>query len=462
VTRAALDGRHLAPLYVALAAFALAVVTPPGDPDTYWHLASGKWMLDHGQLLRTDVFSSTVSGQPYSVGEWLGQIILYVAYLAGGWTGLVILRGLLVGVSAFFLTRVALHGGAPVIVAVPVACAALLLSEIVWTDRPHLFTLALFPLLLDLLFSARAGRVGVLLAVPPLLLLWTNLHGGYALGLALVGIFTAEAILVRRNRAAFAITALAAFAASLVDPGSLGLGAAAAHATAPPRFIVEESPPDVTRPAGFVFAAFILGALAVALRGGGGTLLDVLLLVPLLWLGMSAQRHMPYFAFAAVPFIATALPRTWPPLQAWLARRRPYPRGAVAGFGVGVVVMAAVGLAFVPDAPDERAYPTAALDAVRSSSGVLLNEYDWGGYLIWRAPGRPVFVDGRLFPFLPDVFADWREAVELGPRWKDVLDRYKVAQVLLRPDRALVSVLRGQGWRVVTEDAHAVLLERPR
>jgi hypothetical protein len=116
----------------------------------------------------------------------------------------------------------------------------------------------------------------------------------------------------------------------------------------------------------------------------------------------------------------------------------------------------------VPDAPDERAYPTAALDAVRSSSGVLLNEYDWGGYLIWRAPGRPVFVDGRLFPFLPDVFADWREAVELGPRWKDILDRYKVAQVLLRPDRALVSVLRGQGWRVVTEDAHAVLLERPR
>src|SRR5439155_166750 len=103
------------------------------------------------------------------------------------------------------------------------------------------FTLALFPLLLDLLFTARAGRIGVLLAVPPLLLVWTNLHGGYALGLALVGIFTLDALLTRRNWAAFAITASTAFAASLVDPGSLGLGAAAAHATAPPRFIVEES-----------------------------------------------------------------------------------------------------------------------------------------------------------------------------------------------------------------------------
>ncbi|HEV8654714.1 MAG TPA: hypothetical protein VGR85_04295, partial [Candidatus Limnocylindria bacterium] len=79
-----LDGRSLAPLFVALAAFALALATPPGDPDTYWHLASGKWMVDHGTLLRADVFSSTVNGQPYSVGEWLGQIVLYVAYLAGG------------------------------------------------------------------------------------------------------------------------------------------------------------------------------------------------------------------------------------------------------------------------------------------------------------------------------------------------------------------------------------------
>jgi hypothetical protein len=456
-----MNGRSLAPLFVALAAFALALATPPSDPDMYWHLASGKWMLDHGQLLRADVFSSTVNGQPYSVGEWLGQIVLYVAYLAGGWTGLVILRGLLVGVCAFFLTRVALRGGAPIIVAVPVTCAALLLSEIVWTDRPHLFTLALFPLLLDLLLAARAGRFGLLLGVPPLMLLWTNLHGGYALGLALVGVFTLEALLTRRNFAAFAITASTAFAASLVDPGSLGLSAAAAHATAPPRFIVEESPPDVTRPAGFVFAAFIIGTLALAMRSGG-SLLDLLLLAPLLWLGLSAQRHMPYFAFAAVPFISAAIPRAWSPLEAWLARRRPYPRGAIVGFGAGVAAMALAGVAFVPNAPNERAYPTVVLDAVRSGSGVLLNEYDWGGYLIWRAPERPVFVDGRLFPFLPDVFADWRTAVELGPRWKEVLERYQVTQVLLRPDRALVSALREQGWRVVGGDAGSVLLERPR
>ena len=68
-----LDGRALAPLYVALAAFALALATPPGDPDTYWHLASGKWMLDHGALLRADVFSSTVNGIA-AIVSWLLRV----------------------------------------------------------------------------------------------------------------------------------------------------------------------------------------------------------------------------------------------------------------------------------------------------------------------------------------------------------------------------------------------------
>src|SRR4029450_12862046 len=79
-----LNGRKLAPLFVALAAFGLGLATRPSDPDMYWHLASGKWMLDHGQLLRTDVFSSTVNGQPYSVGEWRRRNRPYFLSLATG------------------------------------------------------------------------------------------------------------------------------------------------------------------------------------------------------------------------------------------------------------------------------------------------------------------------------------------------------------------------------------------
>jgi hypothetical protein len=448
---------RIAPLFIASAAFAIAVSLPGGDPDTYWHLASGKWMVDHGQLLRADVFSSTVNGAPYSVGEWLGELAIYGAYLLGGWAGIALLRATLVAVGAFFVTRVALRA-APAPFAIAVTAIALALSEITWTDRPQLFTFALFPLLLELLIVARAGRTRLVFAVPPLILLWTNLHGGYALGLALVAIFGAEAILTRRNAIPFAAAAVLALGASFVDPGSLGLGAAAAHATSPPRFIVEEAPPDVLRPSGFVFALFGLATLGLALARGG-TLLEALLLVPLFWLGLSAQRHMPYFALAATPYIAAGVSDLW---WRWRpASRFAMPRPVIVGVGAGLVAIVAVSVATAPFAPDESRYPTAARAALAATSGNLLNEYDWGGYLIWRVPERPVFVDGRLFPFLPDVFTEYEEMVFVRPGWRDQLDRHAIAQVLLRPDRPLVTALRELGWTIVAEDATAVVLQRP-
>ena len=423
----------------------------------YWHLASGQWMLDHGAVLKNDVFSSTVTGQPYSVGEWLGEIVLYVSYAAGGWTGLVLLRSALIAVSAFFVTRLALRSGVPLAFGLALAIAALLLSSILWTDRPNLFSLALFPLLLDLLLAARAGRTRLLVAAPALVLVWTDLHGGYALGLVLIGLFTLDALLRRGPWRPFAIATALAAIATLLDPGALGFGSAFAHAIAPPRYIVEEMPPDVLTPAGLVFAAFVLGVIAAGMRAGG-TLLDALVLVPLLALALSAQRDMPYFAFAALPYLAAALPLAvpWRP-AAWRA-----PRGVLAGMTVGVVASVLVTLTALPSVPDERAYPAGAVALLGRTSGALLNEYDWGGFLIWRAPAHPVFIDGRLLPFLPDVLAEWQTAVRLGPGWRDVLARRQVATVLLRPDRPLAGALREDGWRVLGEAPGAwVLLARP-
>src|SRR3989442_2005026 len=103
-----LKATRIAPLYMAAASFAIALAIPPGDPDTYWHLASGKWMVEHGQLLRSDAFSSTVSGAPYSVGEWLGELVIYGAYVLGGWAGIALLPATVLAVGPFFIQPVRL------------------------------------------------------------------------------------------------------------------------------------------------------------------------------------------------------------------------------------------------------------------------------------------------------------------------------------------------------------------
>lgn len=492
------------PLCVAAATFIVAVGLPSSDPDMWWHLASGRWMLDHGELLRVEIFSSTAAGRPYAVGEWLGQLVLAAVHGAAGWPGLAVLRAALVALAAFSLTRIALRaagrGTAPrgaTAIAVAVVGIALALSKIAWTDRPQLFTIALFPVLLDLLFTARAGERRALFAVPPLLFVWSDLHGGYALGLVVVAIFLVDAALERRDAGAFALAAAASFVVVLANPGAIGVLPATAHIATAPRAIVEESPPDVLTPAGAVFALFAVAVLGSLLLRGG-PLLAVLLLVPLLWLALTAQRHMIFFVFAAVPFLTEAAGAAW----AWWgasrrgrgsvaiarasdrgrsaqgasipsdgsagakrARRdRPRQRRRLAPGVAALLWIAAIASIPVsaPTAPDESLYPKEALAALRASSGVLIHEYDWGGYLIWNVPERPVFVDGRLVPYVPDVLEEHLRATLLRVGWRRILEHHSVAQALLDPERPLAGALREEGWRVLREGNGYVLLERPR
>ncbi len=447
------------PLAVASAVFIVAVGLPSTDSDTYWQLAMGRWMLDHHAFLRQDIFSSTVAGAHFGVGEWLGQIAFAGSFAAAGWAGVAVLRATLLAVSAFFVVRLARRGGTPWWISLPLVVAALLVSKITWTDRPQLFTLAIFPALLELLLSLPDGFSRRLLVLPPLFLVWTNLHGGYLLGLAIVAIFAAEAVLTRGRRGLpLALTAVACVAITFLNPAPLELaGAAREDFLNPPRFLTEFLPPDVVTPAGALFAAFVLLVIGSALRRGG-SLIEAMLLAPLLYLAFTAQRQMLFFCFAATAFLGarlTGLVRVRRTLELPVPVRVPV--------ALALVIAALASAPTAPTRPDERAYPAAALDSLRQDSGVLLNEYDWGGYLIFNLPERPVFIDGRYVPYLGGVLADYRALVGLRPGWRDLLDKYKVSELLLRPDRPLAVALREDGWRVRSSDADGrwIVLARP-
>ena len=447
------------PLAVASAVFIIAVGLPSTDSDTYWQLAMGRWMLDHHAFLRQDIFSSTVAGAHFGVGEWLGQISFAGSFAAAGWAGVAVLRATLLAAAAFFVVRLARRGGTPWWISLPLVVAALLVSKITWTDRPQLFTLALFPALLGLLLSLPTGFSRRLLILPPLFLVWTNLHGGYLLGLAIVAIFAVEAVLTRGRRGVpLALTAIACVAVTFLNPAPLELaGAAREDFLNPPRFLTEFLPPDVVTPAGALFAAFVLLVIGSALLRGG-SLLEAMLLAPLLYLAFTAQRQMLFFCFAATAFLGarlSGLVRSPPAFELPVPVRLPV---------ATVLVIAALASALAaPTRPDEHAYPAAALDTLRQDSGILLNEYDWGGYLIFNLPERPVFIDGRYVPYLGGVLADYRALVGLRPGWRDLLDKYKVSELLLRPDRPLAVALREDGWRVRSSDADGrwIVLSRP-
>lgn len=472
------------PLAVAAATFTLAVGMPAGDPDMWWNLASGRWMVEHGDGLRVDVFSSTATGEPYALGQWLGEVLLYGSYATGSWMGVALLRASLIALAALAVTRLALRS-APARVALPLAALAIALSASTWTDRPQLFTVAFFPLVLELCLAARAGSRPALVATVPLVALWANLHSGYALGIAALWIFALEAVLERRPALPPLAAAVLATAIVSSEPGALSLLRAIGHVAGSTVRIIEESPVDPLTPFGALFALFVVTTVAVFMLRGA-SLLAALVLVPVLWLALSAQRHVPLFGFAAVPFLAgpiTSLieevgtgahgaPASLDPTAAEM-KKRGGPEGAdraryltsrLALPLAGALWLGALAsIATADPSPDLRAYPTGARPALEGSRGVLLNEYDWGGYLIWSVPTRPVFVDGRLYPFAGNgVMRAYQDAVHVLPSWRATIERWNVAQALVRPDRALAQALRDDGWTVRSAGDGYVLLERPR
>ena len=100
------------PWIVGLLAMLRALASPSAllhDPDTYMHIAAGRWMLTHGALPIADPFSFTMAGQPWAPSEWGGELLLSMVYAGAGWGGLVVLSaacfGLAIGILTYFLLR---------------------------------------------------------------------------------------------------------------------------------------------------------------------------------------------------------------------------------------------------------------------------------------------------------------------------------------------------------------------
>jgi hypothetical protein len=110
-----------------------------------------------------------------------------------------------------------------------------------------------------------------------------------------------------------------------------------------------------------------------------------------------------------------------------------------------------------PTGPDLGRYPTAALPVLAPGPG-LLNDYDWGGFLIWSAPRTPVFVDGRLTPYLPGVVADYTTILNVRPGWREVVARRGVRELLVRPDAPVAVRAAELGWPVRALGSTAVLI----
>ena len=387
-------------LAAALAAFGLAAFSPGllNDGDTYWHIRAGEWMIAHGSVLRADVFSYTAAGHDWHTQEWLAEILMALSWRAG-WPGVHLLfagcTGLTAGVTAFFVRKRMDFIPALLTVVLGLACVTGSLLA-----RPHMLALPLLAIWAAGLAAAREqDRTPSwwLIAVMPL---WANLHGSFAFGLTLAGALAIEAIVQSAQRKKTALGwapfLLAATASATITPFGIqtllfpfklsalqGLG-----------HIGEWQASDFSH-----VTPFAIALLAVLFVLGRGQVkvppLRLLLLLGLIALALAHARHQMLLGVTAPILLADALGRAWSGKN----ENRPPLFAVIAGFAL--VVLIAVRLAVPVTRGDDPVSPVSALAHVPRfvRETPVLNDYAFGGYLIWNGV-RP-FIDSRA-----DLYGD--------------------------------------------------------
>jgi hypothetical protein len=413
-----------------------------------WHLASGRWMLEHREVLDHDVFSFTSDGAEWVDHEWLFQVVTAALFDLGGAPALVVMRMLVVAALMLLLIRIGTKSGLDPPVALLLAALVVLAARPRFFLRPELFTLVLLPLAMWL-FADRRGRRFWPLPLIAVIALGANLHGAILVAPILISIWFSGEVgdqLIRRqlDRAMLSSGAIgvgAALLAPLLNPHGWRVW------TVPFRLAEMVRQPHIPNPewispgpadAPALFAAFVLVALVlIAARAA-----------PQYWfstLGTAALavkhiRNIGLFFVLLPQNVAPALAR-WPLFAAdgVPARSRPRLRLALCLTLVGILGVSAIvrpwpraGFGFAEDW-----YPEKALRFLTDEqllAGNLYNDVRFGGWLILNGyPDRQVFIDDRNEihePLLREIWEIFTRS-DVGA-WESLLQRWRIDTVLLR------------------------------
>ena len=435
------------------------------DSDTYWQISIGQWIIDHGSLPRTDIYSFTKAGEPWTSSSWLAQVLLAGSYDLAGWTGPVVLASASIALT-FALLAWILGRRISSTYAIVVTLAALVLSSPHFLARPHVLVL---PVMLawayGLLSASERGQAPSFWLLP-LIALWANLHGGFIFGLLLVGAFAIDALWnadVARQKplllrwTAFGVGALMACCLTPYGWGSILASRKILDLGELLHLIYEWMPADFSSLGAFEMSILVL--IAAALYSGVKLSPPrIALVLGLLHMALSHVRNLEIFALL-LPLVALAPVASQFALQPARSARITAPLAAAAVLAVMLGASSWALAARSAFSPPEVQSPAAAVEALQAlHPRRVLNDLPFGGYMIWRK--MPVFIDGRAELYGEAFEMAYYRALQLKDvnQFLDILKTWDIDAVLLTPSTPAVGLLDNiSGWQRVYSDGNAVL-----
>ena len=438
------------------------------DTDFYWHLTYGQWIVDHRAIPPVDFFSWTFSGQPYQLTQWLGEAMMGLAYQMAGLDGTKLLSVLLAAITigfAWLAARRYVHTAAAFGLAV--MCN---LVQIVTPMRPQLFSFALLAVATYMVVSFMdTRRVRYLAGYPLMMAAWVNLHGGFIVGLLLLGLMatglTVEAVISRRIKdelrtlvAAWSIVG-ASLLATFLNPYGVKaiLTVIMIGGLRSSSVISEWMPVNLTTELGWFYLLNLVPFVALmVISGCRPRVTHGLIATFFLVFGVMANRQVAMCAAVMAPMTAALLARTphYARMQPTMVDpSRPVLYSLIAAVLVGTFPAVAATGNGTWAATMNLQYPVKATDFVEKNglTDRLMSDTLEASYLIHR--GVPVFVDGRMDLYRDQHFFEWYLASRAAPGWGKVLEKHRPSALLLRLDMAIRQAALATGsWKQVYED----------
>jgi hypothetical protein len=464
------------------------------DGDTGWHIRTGDWILQHGQVPTTDPFSFTMPGRTWFAWEWAWDAAFAAIHNTAGLAGVAFVNVLLICVSSVLVFRLIRRYTNNDLLSFAFTMLAVCGSMIHWLARPHLISWVFALIFAHLILSAEEGKLRRLVVAPALMIAWTNLHGGFFLGiLLLLAWAVGDALQVTfssdrlsfgayRKSAAYLACAAACAIATLLNPYGWHLHQ---HVIGYLRDstlldnISEFQTISFHNPGSIFFECMLVIGTAAAFWCFNNRLTGLGLTV-LIWAhaALFSGRNIPIFMLLSAPAAALMTQH----LLGRLAHVR-FLEGVAADIrdlvsdlrgmervnrayvasGLAVLLLAlgmARGKGVFRAEFNPKNFPIPAISTLRSA-GVdhLFTTDQWADYLLYRYyPEQKVFFDGRSDFYGGTVVKQYQHMMSAQYDCEDLLKKFSIDAVMVKTDAPLATLLkRVPDWKLRYDDGTTII-----
>ncbi|ABL00298.1 hypothetical protein [Pelobacter propionicus] len=463
------------------------------DADTGYHIRAGDYILQTLSIPRHDIFSYLTPPIPWTAHEWLSEVVMAILHRQFGLTGVVVFFSLLIALTYYLLFRELRSYEGNIFIAVAITILAFASSQIHWLARPHIFSLLFMVAWYHVLDSYQCEDTNRLFLLPPLMLLWVNLHGGFITGFILLGCYVignfvqclfkapAERGGDRRKLQSLLKISIACLLVTLVNPVGYKILLFPFNLVNN-KFLMDHVSeflsPNFHEPLVFKYQLLLAIALLACSRKRPNPI-ELILILFFTNMALYSIRYVTLFAIIAAPILLRRADELLEGARGVFTesfRVRSARIAAMDGFAAGwlwlsigvlVVVLCAAG-GTIGYSFDPKLKPVAAVEFLKKEhiGGNMFDNDEFGDYIIYAAwPEYRVFFDGRSDMYGTERMKEYFSVTNFEPGWERVIETYRIDWFIISAKSALSRYLRaGNGWKLIYADrvAHIFVKEVPK